>query len=115
MKTIQHNGIITSIGSRVDGSIGYRVATGSLTPQEKALFFELQNLNIVITITPKDEPEAPRQEINTDLEQKTPSQRLRNAIYILYQQSGQTTDFELYYKNTMGVIIQKLKDKIEDV
>jgi hypothetical protein len=113
MKAISHDAIITSIRSKKDRSISYSVDSPELNSSEKALFFELQNLNIVITITPKDEPEAPRQEINTDLEQKTPSQRLRNVIYILYQQSGQTTDFELYYKNTMEVLIQKLKDKID--
>ena len=115
MKAISHDAVITSIRSRKDRSISYSVESPELSSQEKALFFELQNLNIVITITPKDEPEAPKQEIDTDLEQKTPSQRLRNVIYILYKQSGETRDFELYYKNTMEVLIQKLKDKIENV
>jgi hypothetical protein len=113
MKTITHDGIITSIGSRVDGSLGYRVNTPSLTPQEKALFFELQNINITMSITPKDEVNAPEYKVSQELDEKRPSTRLRNVIFILYRQSGDTRDFELYYKNTMEVLIQKLKDKID--
>jgi hypothetical protein len=115
MKTIQHNAIITSIRSRKDRSISYSVETPELSHQEKALFFELQNLNVVISILPKDELEAPEYKVEKDIDQKSPSSRMRNVIYILYKQSGDNRDFELYYKNTMEVLIQKLKEKIENV
>jgi hypothetical protein len=49
-----------------------------------------------------------------EVEGKTKSQRLRNVIYILHQQSGLTNSFNDFYANKMEEIIQHFKDKLTD-
>ena len=46
------------------------------------------------------------------VEGKTQSQRLRNVLYILHQQSNAPTDFKEFYKNETEKIIQHYKDKL---
>lgn len=45
---------------------------------------------------------------------KTPGQRLRAILFILWTQNGSKDDFEVYYKNKMEILIEKLKEQIED-
>ena len=43
---------------------------------------------------------------------KTPSQRLRNVIYILYTQTDQKDDFEVFYRRKVEELIDIIKSKI---
>lgn len=44
---------------------------------------------------------------------KTPAQRLRGAIYILWQQSGEPGDFEVFYREKMEKLIEFIKAKLD--
>lgn len=44
---------------------------------------------------------------------KTPSQRLRAVLYILYQQEGAKGDFEAFYNNRMEKLIEVIKAKLD--
>ena len=46
-------------------------------------------------------------------EVKSPSQRLRNCLYIFWQQQGSKGEFDSFYKEKMNNIIQLIKDKLE--
>jgi hypothetical protein len=50
-------------------------------------------------------------EIETD-GLKTPSARLRNCIYVLWEKSSQEKTFEVFYLDCMEKIIDKIKDKL---
>lgn len=43
---------------------------------------------------------------------KSPSQRLRNTFYILWEQNGAKGDFEDYYKYQIEKIITTIKEKL---
>lgn len=44
---------------------------------------------------------------------KTPGQRLRNTIFVLWEQRGKpTSTFEEYYRSKMETIINKVKDQL---
>lgn len=48
-------------------------------------------------------------------QEKTPSQRLRNVMYVLYKQDPRDhADFKAYYEFRMEKLITLLKSKIED-
>jgi hypothetical protein len=113
MKTLTTNAVITSITAKVDGSLGLRVGTPELSPTEKAEFMELQNVNLIATFKPLDEPEAPELVIDKELGTKTPGQRLRGVIFVLHQQAGVTSSFEDFYRDYMEKIINRVKENLE--
>jgi len=48
-------------------------------------------------------------EFKTD---KTPSQRLRGVLFILWKQGGEQGDFDFFYKQELEKIITHFKDKL---
>lgn len=44
---------------------------------------------------------------------KSPSQRLRAVIYILWQQRGGKGDFESFYRTYLGTLIEYVKSKLQ--
>jgi hypothetical protein len=112
MKAIEVNAVITGVRSKVDGSLGVSLGTPELTPEEKAEFMRLQGMNLIALFTPLDEPQVPKLVIDSDIEQKTPSQRLRNTLFVLWKQGGEKEDFEIFYKNWVEKFIDKIKEKL---
>ena len=47
-------------------------------------------------------------------EPKTQSQRLRNVLFILWKQGGESGEFKTFYKQKTEDVIQHFKNKIED-
>jgi hypothetical protein len=113
MKSITTNAILEGVRSRKDGSLGLTVSTPELTPQEKALFMELQGINLELIMKPLDDVKVEDYKINKDLESKTQSQRLRAVLFILWKQDPEGREFEDYYKLHTEKIIEWLKAKID--
>lgn len=115
MKTINLQAVITSIRSRADGSIGLSMSSPELTPEEKTLFFQLQNINLKVSITPQDTNEAPEEHrVDADLNQKTQAQRIRAVLFLLWQKDNEDfSDFDIYYRNKTEKIINSLKARLD--
>lgn len=111
MRSIAHKGIITSIRSKTDRSISYTVSSPELQSNEKALFFDIQNLNVNITIEPLEE-QTEVYTVDKDLEQKSPSKRLQAVLFILWKQEQPEEDFDTFYKTQMEKIIEHFKNKL---
>lgn len=105
---------VSRISSRADGSIGISMVTPELTTNEKALFFELHNVNCTMALEPLDTPDIPELKIDKDVENKTQSERIRSVLYLLWRQEGEQGDFKTYYYNTTEKWIDKLKERIND-
>lgn len=115
MQAIQHQGQISSIRAKVDRSISYTVNTSELSSEEKAAFFNLQNLNCTFIIKPADVTVTGIAEVKGEMDTKTPSQRLRNVLFILWTQNHEGHDtFDTYYLEKMNKFFEHLKEKIED-
>lgn len=112
MKAIEVNAIITGIRSKVDGSLGVSICTPELTPEEKAEFMRLQGINLMLLITPLDEKDAPKYIVDKELETKTPSNRMRGVLYVMWEQAGGKGDFQEFYRLKMEGIINAIKDKL---
>jgi hypothetical protein len=74
--------------------------------QRGVLYFKPKGL---LTTTEADELDA----VDIELEGKTQSQRLRNVLFILHQQSESKDDFKTFYKEKTEKIIQQIKDKLK--
>lgn len=113
MKAIQTPIIITSIRSRKDGSLGFTCETPEYTPNERVTLMELQGVNVKAVFTPSDEPKEETITVNTDIQNKSQSQRIRAVLFRLWQQSGQTQSFEVYYNEKTEKYIEHLKSFLE--
>lgn len=113
MKSIQTQAVITGIRSRVDRSLGLSVSTPELSTQEKALFMELQGLNVDLTITPIEEQNVETEKIDRELETKSSSQRLRAVLFVYWKQQGEQGTFEDFYRLHMEKLIDFIKGKLD--
>lgn len=90
-----------------------RFASPELEPSEKTAFFELLNKNVKVLIQPSDEQPAELKEVKGEFDRKTPSQRLRAVLFILYKQSEGGGDFEDFYLRRMNEIVESVKKQLE--
>lgn len=109
MKGVSVQVIIGRISSRVDGSISFSCSTPELSSEEKAVFFDLQNKNVALTIIPMDEPVESTIKIDSEAGEKTPSERLRNKLYARWSESGSTKTFDQYYRDAMEKITEQIE------
>lgn len=113
MKAIETQAIITSLRSKVDGSLSLTVHTPELSTNEKALFMELQGRNTNVLIQPEDSDLVEPEKIDGEIRTKTQSQRLRGVLYILWQQTGEKGEFEDFYRKCIERIIDSIKAKLD--
>lgn len=112
MKAITCPVILTSASTRVDGSLSLRFSTPELDAASKTAFFELLNLNLKILIQPGEEQPDSLHDIKQEGETKTPSQRLRNTIFVLWQQRNSPGEFDDFYKRKMSFILASIKAEL---
>lgn len=113
MKAIQTDAIITTLSSRKDGSLRLSIITPELTAEEKAEFMQLQAQNLEVLLNPLDkEIKAPAYKVASEFENKSPSLRLRNTLFVLWQQSGERGDYDDYYRKQMEKFIDAVKERL---
>jgi len=114
MKAITCDAIITGISSRSDRSLSLRLATPELSAEECTAFHQIKGLNLKALFQPSDSVPQELVTVHNDLDIKTPSQRLRSVIYILWKQiKPDETNFELFYLDQMNEVIERFKAQLE--
>lgn len=112
MKAITCDMILTSASTRADGSLGLRFSTPELDPSSKTAFFELLNQNLKVLLQPTGEVEGLK-DVKGEFENKTPSQRLRNCLFVAFRQSGARGEFDDFYRKKMEVFINDVKSNLQ--
>lgn len=113
MRAVVTQAIVTSATTRSDKSLSIRISTPELTADEKAVFFELQNVQCRMILEPVADGLEPAKEIKTEFDSKTSGQRLRGTLFVLWTQENRPGDFEDYYRQRMCKIIDWVKTKLE--
>lgn len=113
MKAIKTNAIITSITAKQDRSLGLRVATPELTPEEKVEFMGLQGINTIMLITPMDSAPAEIMKVKGEMNSKSQGQRIRAVLFLIWKQEGEPGTFEEYYHTKTEQYIEFLKGKLD--
>lgn len=88
--------------------------TQELDPADEAEIFQLkQKIGwMVFSVTDIKETDIPDEPVEFE-GQKTPSERLRNVLFLLHQsQGGKPEDFEAYRIKYMERLISNLKEKL---
>lgn len=111
---IQTPSIIHKIGTLVDGSIRITLDTPELTPDSMTQLFELRNKSGWFLFSPNkinsDALSLP--DVRTD-SAKTPGQRLRGVLFLIWQSLHSKDTFETFYIQEMERIIEMQKERLE--
>ena len=109
-------GQIESIATRKDKTLKVTIGTQELNPVQASDVFSLNQSFCYIGL--KIEPFTQSEEVlidglKSEINQKTPSQRLRSILYIYYEQDNKGyKDFNTYYVGQMERICEHYKAKL---
>lgn len=112
--------ILDGYSRRKDRTVSLRFITQEKTSQEVMKIDEMVDQFGILYFRGEEEMNKDEVEeldkIDLDLydEPKSQSQRMRNVLYILWKQEGETGDFKKFYKQKTEEIIQHFKNKLED-
>jgi len=117
IKGILFAGTVESIRSRKDKSVAVTIGTQELTPEKAGLLFNTSNHLVTCYLSVKENISDDEQEIIDSIEvespSKTPSQRLRNVLYLLWKSAPEGyKDFNLFYIHNMEKILDHYKSKL---
>ena len=118
MKKIQFSCIIDGVSKKKDGTLSIKLGTQELPPQDTAEIFEMGNKQIwaVFCETGLKDSDLEIPEVTDELDTKSPSQRLRNVIYRIWEQAGKEKKtnkvFEHFYRDYMEKLLENLKEKL---
>ena len=118
MSGILFPAIVESIRTRKDNTVSIVLATQELSSQRMGELFGLMNKLTACYISPKESVTNDERDkvdkIDPILGGKSPSQRLRNTLFVLYEQDAKGFDsFDSFYKNRMEAIIEHYKSKLD--
>lgn len=112
-KALHTQMVIKRVSLREDGSVSFSAETPELSDPELIEFRKLSKTVVNALI----EPEIGGSEvlkIDKKVDGRSPSQRLRAVIFVLWKQGGEPeADFEVYYRMKMENIIDWIKGKLE--
>jgi|TARA_R100001530_G_scaffold2201_2_gene3667 hypothetical protein len=107
---------IEKIETRQDKTIKLTVGTQEITPDQASQLFELRQKSGYFLFAERafdksqiDIPDF----VPTEKNDKTPSQRLRSVLYIMWEQRGKVGTFDDFYKQQVERFIDAVKDKLE--
>jgi len=102
MKIQLHNAVVEKIQTMADGSIQVRLGLPELPPEQMTQLFSNMNKSTNVI------------EVNQVTDGKSPSQRLRSVLYVLWQTEYKVTypEFAVFYASKMENWINKIKEKL---
>lgn len=112
MKAVTCDVILMGASTKLDGSLALRLTTPELRPDEKLTFLELQGKNLKMLLQPVEGDAVELKEVKGELNEKTPAQRLRATLFVLWKQQNEAIDFEVFYRSKMEGIIEHIKAKL---
>jgi len=105
------------VNSRVDGSVLFRVITPELTIDQRATLLSFHGKNARVMVEPLDVATDGLDEVTTEMDVKTPAQRLRAVIFVHWKSNhmekdySKVGDFETFYRSQMEKVISGYKGK----
>ena len=108
--------MVEKIYTLKDKSVKLVLETQELSPNKAGALFQLMNQIVSVYVKPNEinEDEINKvDQVEPQLPGKTPSQRMRNVLFILWKQDHEGyQEFDYYYKSRMDKFIEGLKNNI---
>lgn len=116
MKGILIAAVVDKITTLKDNSVKITLDTQELTPARAGELFTLRNSLATVYISPAEitsREMAQVDAIEPEMPGKSPSQRMRNVMFLLWRQDHEGyNEFDGYYKSKMEKFIEELKNNI---
>lgn len=114
MKGFTCPAILTGITHKVDKSLSVRFTTNELDHDEKIKISEHHMTMgwLLFAENPVQEEEIPKE--NSDVSPKTQSERLRNVLFVLWNQKGKEGEFKDFYRTKTEEVITHFKNKLDE-
>lgn len=121
MNSFIFSAIIEGVATRVDKTLKITLGSNELSPEGYANLFKLNQKFVGVLINEEGIDDKDVRELDEKMfdefdkrQTKTPSQRLRNVFYLLWEQNkGGYEDFKDYYAKKMEGVIEYYKAKID--
>jgi len=112
---VQTPALISKIATKADGSIQVVLETPELPPNEMSKLFELRKAQgwFLFSENTFSEEDIPKEQADVG-EGKSPAQRLRATLYVVWNSQGRKGDFEAYYRTAIERMINIAKERIEE-
>lgn len=96
-----------------DGGMSLRYHTNEISKDEMVKLMGYYQSFGYLLFSPKQlgEEDIPKEQLNPD-EEKSPSKRLRSALFVMWKQQGGEGDFEAFYRRQMEKAIESVKSKL---
>lgn len=104
---------IGTVTSRVDGAVSFRVITPELSLDQRATVLGLHGINVRILVEPLDAPVEGIDEVESEAEPKSKSERLRAVLFVWWKQKKSEMTFQQFYDIKMEAIIDKVKETLD--
>lgn len=115
MTTIQLPATLDAANRKKDRSVSLRLTSmQELSNQEFAVIDTLHGASGWMLFSPEELQEKDIPKDSPPSSKKTPSQRLRAALFVLWEQTSRSQDFESFYKQRMERIIEAVKQEFVD-
>lgn len=102
--------ILTRIAYLKDGGLSLGFATNELSIEDKVIASEFHQKYGYLLFKPNSFTEEEVPEVDATDESKSPSQRLRGALFVYWKNKpAPKSDFETFYRKQMEKIIDRVK------
>jgi hypothetical protein len=117
MPKLIFDGTLEGLSTRQDKTIKVVIGTQEMNDEQLAKLFHFRSkfVKVLFSDTAIEQKEIDAVDslpIKDESNNKSNSQRLRSVLFINWQQSKQTTNFDDYYNAQMNTIIDHFKSKL---
>lgn len=107
------DGQMGSVKDTKDRGARFTVSTPELSNEEFGALRDMSRGNVKFLLSPLDEAPEDMLSVNKKLSIKSPSQRLRDVLFRVFEQQTVETDFEVYYVKWIEAVMDKLKARLD--
>lgn len=113
MKAIKVPATLDGVSTLKDGSMSLRFHTQELVAEDKiAIINFVQGFGWLLFDT-HESIDVPKESPHREAGEKTPSQRLRSVLYVLWQKRYSDIPFDTWYLQQVEKIINRIKKELE--
>lgn len=114
MNKFQIEAILDGVTPRKDGSATLRFVTNEVSKADKVMLMDYyQSFGwLMFAANEFQESEIPKENAKRDAG-LSPSQRLRNVLFVKWRDSGGNGDFQTYYDQQVERFIDKVKETLD--
>ena len=111
MRAVVLKAKVAGVTARADGSASVKLNTPTLAPEDHAALMQMLDTEAVVLVQ-CEEGGPSLHESKAVWEDKTPSQKLRACLYVLWAETKSDQDFDVFYRDRMGRLVEWVKKKL---